>query len=133
MEQGIDLAGEVFCVFVGNKLVSFHPEPPVFVIAVIAETAAGRAVCFGVTASADPMGPPRSLLVVTREEIGRKDNSLYEMVLLLGFAVFHVAWIDCVDSSNHHRLCGIYFAVFIFYGKLAMKVWDEQKSLFPWD
>jgi len=57
MEQGINLAGEVFCVFVGNELVSFHPEPTAFVIAVILETAADRVVCFGVSVSVDPMGP----------------------------------------------------------------------------
>lgn len=149
-EQGINLAREVFRIFVGNELSSFDSEPSIFVI-----KAAARIICFDGfcgTACAVPRRSPRRLFG-TREEIGCEDNGLDEMVLLLWFMNLHGAWLwsflgvrrsnpasaffiavisiappcELVSSSNHRTcsLCGVLF--FFSFGKREMKSMGQTK------
>jgi len=91
MEQGIDLAGEVIGVLVGNELFSFHPEPSLIVVGtrIVVEF---KFTGFCETAPAYPRRfLRRGLLVNTRQEVSCEDNGFDEMIFFLGIYVVHCA------------------------------------------
>lgn len=115
VKEGIELSAEVFGVFVGNELLFLQPEPPLAVFDVVVDFVLVPffADFGGAIASANPAGSLLRNLVLAviakRQEIGRKDDGLDEMVLLLllgvGASSFHGARSVCSSFRWSRKIC----------------------------